>query len=151
MLEIDMLGPRPVDEDDNRLLIQALDAMEDAGDDLAQAVVHARWALEIDPACASAMLVLAENARNRAERIALLKEVVSIGKREVAPESDFHINNTRVIMTALAELGDELSAVGDVDGAANCLRLLLDMEPQDRLEARIALERIEGGGLALRP
>src|SRR3546814_17532291 len=81
MLEMDTLGSMPLDPDDNRSLIQALEAMEDTIDDRAVVAIHARRALELDPACASALLVLAESATTRAERIALLKEVVSIGKK----------------------------------------------------------------------
>src|SRR3546814_875190 len=108
MLEMDTLGSMPLDPDDNRSLIQALEAMEDTIDDRAVVAIHARRALELDPACASAMLVLAESATTRAERIALLKEVVSIGKREFRETACGEIcwwwtSGTRTLMVALAD------------------------------------------------
>jgi hypothetical protein len=97
------------------------------------------------------MLVLAEHASTRAERIALLKEVVSIGRREFMSSRSGDVTwwwtpGTRTIMAALAELGDELAAVGDADGASRCFRLLLEIDPQDRLQARTALEKLAGAG-----
>lgn len=124
MLCTDMLGAQPVSEEGDDRLLEALKEME-AIDSAAEALAEARRAIETDPTCAAALLVVAAHAETRAERIALLKEVVSIWRRSFRPtdlsQTDWWVHRpTLATMAALEMLAEELTATGDERGAARC-------------------------------
>lgn len=151
MIDTELLGRLPAEHDVDPRLERALDGMEDAYDDRDVAVACARRALKIEPACAEALLVLAEHAPTAAERVALLKEVVGIYKRRIRAGALTEIRSiwdrdARNLVAALTCLGDELSGIGDLEGAKACFRYVSGLDEGDRFGAGRELEELEGSG-----
>ncbi|MEQ9330238.1 hypothetical protein [Thalassobaculum sp.] len=151
MIDTQLLGGIPRIEDPDPRVVQAVDELHYATDDRDLAVAWARRALRIDPACAEALLVVAENAPTAVERVALLKEILAIHRRQVAAGHVQEITSSRdpgakSMLAALSILGDELVEVGDREGAKACLRLVVEIDLDDRLGCRMALEELEGVG-----
>lgn len=151
MIDTALFGRLPAEDDVDPRLERALEGMEDAHDDRDVAVACARRALKVEPACAAALLVLAENAPTAAERVALLKEVVSIYKRRVdagaLPEiRSIWDRDAKNLVAALICLGDELSELRDLEGAKACFQYASGLDEGDRFGAGRALEELEGGG-----
>lgn len=151
MIDTQLLGGLPRIEDPDPRVVEATNELPFAAEDRELAVALARRALRIDPACAEALLVLAEHAVTATERVALLKEVIAIHKRQVAAGQVEEIMSNRHpgarnVMAALAILGDELVEVGDREGAMACLRAVVGLDEDDRLGCRMALEELEGVG-----
>ena len=149
MIDTALFGSLPAEDDVDPRLERALDGMEDAHDDRDVAVACARRALKIEPACAEALLVLAENATTAAERVALLKEIVSIYRRRVGagalPEiRSIWDRDAKNLVAALICLGDELIELGDLEGAKACFRYVSGLDENDRFGAGRALEEVEG-------
>lgn len=151
MIDTQLLGGLPRIQDPDPRVEEALNELPFAAEDRDLAVALARMALRIDPACAEALLVLAENAPTAVERIALLKEILAIHERQVAAGQVEEITSSRDpgarnVMAALAILGDELVEVGDREGAMACLRAVVGLDEDDRLGCRMALDELEGVG-----
>lgn len=95
--------------------------------------------------------MLAEHALTAVEKTALLKEVIPIHKRRFAAGHVEEIKWSRhpgakTVMAALTILGDELMDVGDREGAMACLRMVAELNLDDRLGCRMALDALEGVG-----
>lgn len=151
MIDTQLLGGLPRTEDPDPRVVQAVDELHYAAEDRELAVAWARRALRIDPACAEALLVVAENAPTAVERIALLKEILAIHERQVAAGQVAEITSNRhpgakSVLAALSILGDELVEVGDREGAMACLRAVVGLDEDDRLGCRMALDELEGVG-----
>lgn len=151
MIDTTQLGTLPVEADLDPRLERALNEMEDAHDDREVAVAFARRAMKIEPACAQALLVLSENAATAVERVALLKEIVSIYKRRVSAGALQEIRSiwdrdVKNLIAALICLGDELSELGDHEEAKACFRYVSGLDEADRFGAGRALEELEERG-----
>lgn len=138
MLDIGLLGDPPSNGNPDPRLAAALDWMARADGDRDLAIVWARKALQIEPACVPALLVLAEYAATRTERVALLKEAVSIHQRAVAEDPDSEITScwdpgAGHLMVALSRLGDALLELGDRQGARACYRHLTRLDDESGL------------------
>lgn len=154
MIDTALFGRLPAEDDMDPRLERALDGMEDAHDDRDVAVACARRALKIEPACAAALLVLAEHAPTAVERVALLKEIVSIYKRRVdagtlADIRSIWDRDSKNLVAALICLGDEISELGDLEGAKACFRYVSGLDEDDRFGAGRALEELEESGRKL--
>lgn len=150
MIDIDTLGMSRRVADYEAPLDRALDGMEDACDDPALATAWARKALKIEPCCLSALIVLAEHAATPVERVALLKEAVSIYQRAVVADSTKEISSywetgAKPILTAIALLGDELAEMGDIDGAKVCYREVIERDDDDRLAVQSSMDVLMAG------
>lgn len=151
MIDTQLLGGLPRIHDPDPRVEEATSELPFAVDDRDIAVAWARRALRIDPACQEALLALAEHAPTPIERVALLKELVAVYKRQVAAGQVAEITSNRhpgakVVLAALSMLGDELVEVGDREGAMACLRLVVELDVDDRFGCRMALEELEGVG-----
>lgn len=135
MIDIGLLGGLPSNGDPDLRLATALQWMGRADGDRDLATVWARKALQIEPACAPALIVLAEHAQTRTERVALLKEVISIHQRQVSEDPDSEITScwdpgARYVMAALSRLGDALLELGDRESARACYRHLAGLDDE---------------------
>ena len=151
MIDTQLLGGLPRTEDPDPRVMEAVDELPYAAEDRDLAVALARRALRIDPARVEALLVLAEHALTAVERIAILKEVLAVYRRQVAAGQVGEITSNRdpgakSVLAALSMLGDELVEVGDREGAMACLRIVVELDVDDRLGCRAALEELEGEG-----
>ncbi len=151
MIDTTQLGTLPAEADFDPRLEHALDGMEDAHDDREVAVAFARRAVKTAPGCSQALLVLAENAPTAVERVALLKEIVSTYKRRVSTGALQEIRSiwdrdAKNLNAALICLGDELSELGDHEGAKACFRYVSGFGEGDRFGAGRALEELEESG-----
>lgn len=149
MIDTDLLGSVPRTESPNPLAIEAIEQLQYEIDDRELAVALARKALKLEPGYPEALLVVAESAPTRAERIALLKEVISVYKREVNAGriSDFQSCTSGMctsVTEALMHLGYELAEVGDREGAKACLRLAIELDVDDKPGCQMALDELEG-------
>ncbi len=150
MIDIDTLGASRRVADHDAPLDRALDEMEDACEDPALATAWARKALKIEPCCLSALIVLAEHASTPVERVALLKEAVSIYQRAVVADSTKEISSywdtgAKPILAAIALLGDELAEMGDIDGAQVCYREVIERDEDDRLAVQSSMDVLMAG------
>lgn len=159
MLDIGLLGGPPPNGNHDPRLAAALHWMAQADRDRDLAIVWARKALGIEPACVPALLVLAEHAATRTERVALLKEAVSIYQRTVAEDPDSEITScwdagAGHVMAALSRLGDALLELGDRQGARACYRHIagladavdpgtLDVDPETARRTKLLILRPE--------
>src|SRR5690606_23784872 len=135
MLDIGLLGGPPSDGNPDPRLAAALEWMTRADGDRDLAIGWARKAVQIVPACVPALLVLAEHAVTRTERVALLKEAVSIHQRAVAEDPDLEITScwdpgAGHLMMAMSRLGDALLELGDRQGARACYRHLAGLDDE---------------------
>lgn len=113
------------------------------------AVTAARRALTIDGEAIDAFVILAQCATAPAERIALLREGVSVGRKTLAdrlrepdPENFWVDHRTRPYMRAVHSLGLELwerNRGADRAQAADLARHLLDINPEDNQGVRFLL------------
>lgn len=151
MIDTQLLGGLPRIEDPDPRAEEAINELPYAAEDRELAVALARRALRIDPACVEALLVLGEHAATAIERIAILKEVLAIHQRQVAAGQVEEITSSRdqgakSVLAALSMLGDELLEVGNREGAKACLQIVVELDVDDRLGCRAALEELEGVG-----
>lgn len=151
MIDTQLLGGLPRIEDPDPRVEEAINELPYAAEDRELAVALARRALRVDAACAEALLVLAEHAPTAVERIAILKEGLAVHRRQVAAGQAEEITSSqdpgaKSVLAALSMLGDELVEVGDREGAMACLRLVVELDVDDRLGCRMALEELEGAG-----
>lgn len=138
MIDTQLLGRIPRIEDPDPRVVEAVNELPFAADDRELAVAWARRAVRIDPACAEALLVLGEHAATAIERVALLKEVVAVYKRQVAAGqieeiTSFRDPGAKTVLAALSTLGDELVDVGDREGAKACFWIVAELDVDDRL------------------
>lgn len=151
MIDTQLLGGLPRIQDPDPRVEEATSELPFAIDDRDLAVALARRAVRIDPACQEALLVLGEHAATAIERVAILKELVAVYKRQVAAGQVAEITSNRhpgakTVLAALSILGDELVEVGDREGAKACLRIVIELDVDDRLGCRAALDELEGLG-----
>ncbi|HWE36167.1 MAG TPA: hypothetical protein VG406_06310 [Isosphaeraceae bacterium] len=106
----------------------------------------ARKALDLSPDCADAYLVLADEARTRKETLALLEQAVAAGERALGPEAFerdagyfWGLLETRPYMRARERLADILWTMGRRDEAAEHLREMLRLNPNDNQGVRYTL------------
>ncbi len=127
---------------------RALDLIEQAFDtaDPDRCVQLAQKALGLDPDCADAYLLLAENACSSKESIDLLRQGVAAGERAIG-EKRFkqyaghfwgHIE-TRPYMRARHSLANELWLAGDRSEALGHYRAMLELNPNDNQGVRYVL------------
>ena len=109
-------------------------------------VALAREALELDPDCSDAYLLLADHAGGSKQVIALTALAVEAAARTLRPEtfaeavgSFWSLPETRPYMRARANLAEALWAAGERAGAAGHLRDLLRLNPGDNQGLRYTL------------
>ena len=111
-----------------------------------QRVNLARKALEIYPDCVDAYVLLAENAPNRKEALALYQKGVAAGERQLGPEffqqnaGDFWgLLETRPYMRAREGLANALWTAGRRQEAIGHLQEMLRLNPNDNQGVRYTL------------
>jgi tetratricopeptide (TPR) repeat protein len=126
----------------------AYDAMEAAGlGDLPRAIRLAKQAVEINPACVDAQMLLSEaGSKTPQKRIENAAAVVSLGEQALGPKF-FKQNRgyfwglleTRPYMRARAALAGLLADAGRTDEAVAHYEALLDLNPNDNQGLRYEL------------
>jgi tetratricopeptide (TPR) repeat protein len=98
----------------------------------------ARQALELDPDCADAYVVLAENSSSLQDRLEYYRRGVEAGERALGPKSFeedaglfWKIARTRPYMRARQGLAESLADAGRPDEAIEHFRELLRLNPED--------------------
>jgi hypothetical protein len=93
--------------------------------------------------------VLADAAASTGEALALLREAVRIGQHvwsEALSGKEriewWYMTGTRPFMRAIMAYGNTLATAGQPDQAALCFEALIEMQPNDSLEARDALSQL---------
>jgi tetratricopeptide (TPR) repeat protein len=129
-------------------LSQAQDIIYRAFDerDAGKRVALARQALALSADCADALVLLAEQARTRKERLDLYQQAVAAGERALGPEG-FRENaghfwgvlETRPYMRAREGLASTLWTLGRREEAAEHLREMLRLNPGDNQGVRYIL------------
>lgn len=106
----------------------------------------ARQALQLDPNCADAYVILAEQAGSSEARIAYYRQGVDAAERSLEAEvfeedvgRFWEIFSTRPYMRARFGLAESLAGVGDLDEAIEHEQDLLRLNPNDNLGVRYAL------------
>jgi len=106
-------------------------------------VALAKQALEIDPGCADAYKILADNEDNGEQRIGLYRQAVAAGKKSLNPKTFkndvghfWGIFETRPYMRALFGLATTLWEEGERGEAVKHARELLRLNPNDNQGVR---------------
>lgn len=106
----------------------------------------ARHVLDRDPHNVLARLMLASHEANPAERQRVLKEACDVGwglweryRKADGRAAWWDDKETRPFMTALVTYGVEFARNGDTEKAALAYRLLLKLDPRDRMGAEAAV------------
>jgi tetratricopeptide (TPR) repeat protein len=114
--------------------------------DAKRAGALAKKALEADPNCIDAFLVLADLAKSRKAAVALFEQAVAAGERQLGPDffekemgNFWGLIETRPYMRARATLAEALWSMGQRDQAADHLRELLQLNPGDNQGLRYVL------------
>jgi hypothetical protein len=114
--------------------------------DVVERVRLARKALETYPDCVDGLVLLAEAAKDPGEKIAILERAVTAGEHELGPqcfEKDVgHFwgpLETRPYMRARQALAGALRAQGRLEEAADHLREMLRLNPNDNQGVRTVL------------
>ena len=119
-------------EDAQHIAYDALEAKSPS-----EAVRLAKTALDIDPECSDAYLVLAEAEPYTAERLPLLRMAVDFARKALGEMFEeergrfWRVNGTRPYMRARARLARELIDRGDREEAISHLEALLELNPED--------------------
>lgn len=132
-------GPTPLTD-------SLIDAAYDA-DSPQQAVLLAKQALDVDPRCIDAFMLLAQwDARNPTERIAYLEEAVTVGERQLGTgyleQNIGHfwgLLETRPYMSALAGLATAYKDNKELRKATELLEKSLELNPNDNQGNRFLL------------
>lgn len=118
-------------------------------DDAAALTELAHFVLERSPENIWARCTLANYAESEVVHDALLRDAIRIGMQLWAPEIHGdaavmwgHDTDTRPFLGAVMAYGVRLAAVGDRDGARNCLGFLLRLAPDDPMEAVAAFQEV---------
>jgi tetratricopeptide (TPR) repeat protein len=144
-----LLGPGGEIDDEaptlaSRAMDLALDALDEPEPEARDRL--ARAALVLDPDCADAFLVLAEDARGRKEALELFEAALAAAERALGPDhieaarGEFWLDHdTRPYMRAREGLAHTLWTLGRREQAADHLRAMLDLNPNDNQGVRYTL------------
>lgn len=109
----------------------------------------ARHVLDRDPHNVLARVMLANHEADPAERLRLLKKACDVGwglweryRKAGGKAAWWDDKETRPFMTALVAYGVELARNGDTEKAALAYRLLLKLDPRDRMGAEAAFGEV---------
>lgn len=101
-------------------------------------IALARQAVEMSPDCADAFILLGDNVSGTEEALPLYEQAVEAGERAIGASGfrDYAghfwgILETRPYMRARWELAECLLALGQVDGAIEHFRAMLELNPND--------------------
>lgn len=109
-------------------------------------VVLAREAQELDPNNVGSYILLAQEAKNRKEKLKFIKQAVEAGERELGPDWDTKFSGaywahpeTRPLMSAMLCLAMDLHKNDEFSEALTVYRKLLEMNPNDNQGVRYLL------------
>ena len=135
----------PIESDADRALHCFYRALETQG---RMQIRLAREALEFDPDCADAYVLIAERAPDRERASELYRQGVEAGRRALSPElveehpgELWPVVEARGYLRALMGVGETLSETDDLDGAIESYRELLRLDAGDHQGARPELLR----------
>jgi hypothetical protein len=135
---------------ERRLDEHELEAFDSDPNNRKAQLYFARHLLERDPENIWAMMVVARHSETGVEYLALLREAVRVGLRLWAPELTQNApkrdwgsdRDAAPFLAAVITYGMALMEEGHRDEAAQCLRFLLRLDPEDRIGAVASMEEV---------